>query len=140
MLIGRSDDPHNPCRVAASKVSHPFGGGSRSPSGPAARAAQTEPALARAGAGHTTATAPAGSSRLTPCIQGPSTHALPRCPVQLVDPLGDRRAQPGGHPAGGSEFYIDDFVLMLIIILASSPLLLLVRIPRRQPVTATADD
>jgi hypothetical protein len=29
---------------------------------------------------------------------------------------------------------------MLIIILASSPLLLLVRIPRRQPVTATADD
>jgi hypothetical protein len=41
MLIGRSDDPHNPCRVAAVKVSHPFGRGSRNPSGPAAPAAQT---------------------------------------------------------------------------------------------------
>jgi hypothetical protein len=41
MLIGRSDDPHNPCRVAAVKVSHPFGRGSRNPSGPAARAPQT---------------------------------------------------------------------------------------------------
>ncbi len=41
MLIGRSDGPHNPCRVAAVKVSHPFGRGSRNPSGPAARAPQT---------------------------------------------------------------------------------------------------
>jgi DHA2 family multidrug resistance protein len=36
--------------------------------------------------------------------------------------------------------YIDDFALMLIVILASLPLLLLVRVPRRQPVTAAADD
>jgi hypothetical protein len=34
--------------------------------------------------------------------------------------------------------YIDDFALMLIVILASLPLLLLVRVPRRQPATATA--
>ena len=78
LLIGRSDDPHNPCRVAASKVSHPFGSGSRNPSGPAARAAQTEPALAKAGAGHTTATAPPKSSRLTPCTQG-AVHTRPTC-------------------------------------------------------------
>jgi hypothetical protein len=43
MLIGRSDDPQNPCRVAASKVSLPFGSGSRNPSGPAARAATNRP-------------------------------------------------------------------------------------------------
>jgi MFS transporter, DHA2 family, multidrug resistance protein len=36
--------------------------------------------------------------------------------------------------------YIDDFVLMMIVILASLPLLLLVRVPRRQPMTAAADD
>ena len=36
--------------------------------------------------------------------------------------------------------YIDDFALMLIVILASLPLLLLVRVPRRQPVPAAADD
>jgi MFS transporter, DHA2 family, multidrug resistance protein len=36
--------------------------------------------------------------------------------------------------------YIDDFALMLIVILASLPLLLLVRVPRRRPVTAVADD
>ena len=43
MLIGRSDDPQNPCRVAASKVSLPFGSGSQNPSGPAARAATNRP-------------------------------------------------------------------------------------------------
>jgi hypothetical protein len=36
--------------------------------------------------------------------------------------------------------YIDDFALMLIVILASLPLLLLVRVPRRRPATAAADD
>ncbi len=51
MLIGRSDDPQNPRRVAASKVSYPFGSGSRNPSGPAAAGRNTQ-------AGHTTATAP----------------------------------------------------------------------------------
>src|SRR5947208_1909313 len=36
--------------------------------------------------------------------------------------------------------YIDDFALMLMVILASLPLLLLVRVPRREPVAAAADD
>ena len=36
--------------------------------------------------------------------------------------------------------YIDDFALMLIVILATLPLLLLVRVPRREPATAAADD
>jgi MFS transporter, DHA2 family, multidrug resistance protein len=36
--------------------------------------------------------------------------------------------------------YIDDFALMLIVILATLPLLLLVRVPRRQPLPAAADD
>jgi hypothetical protein len=36
--------------------------------------------------------------------------------------------------------YIDDIMLMLIVILASLPLLLLVRVPRRQPVSAATDD
>jgi DHA2 family multidrug resistance protein len=35
--------------------------------------------------------------------------------------------------------YIDDFALMLIVILASLPLLLLVRVPRREPVAAAAE-
>jgi MFS transporter, DHA2 family, multidrug resistance protein len=35
--------------------------------------------------------------------------------------------------------YIDDFMLMLLVVLASLPLLLLVRVPRRQPVPAAAD-
>ena len=42
MLIGRSEDPHNPRRVAASKVSHPFGSGSWNPSGPAAAGRETQ--------------------------------------------------------------------------------------------------
>src|SRR5256886_8787230 len=36
--------------------------------------------------------------------------------------------------------YLNDFALMLMVILVSLPLLLLVRVPRRQPVTAAADD
>jgi DHA2 family multidrug resistance protein len=36
--------------------------------------------------------------------------------------------------------YLNDFALMLIVILACLPLLLLVRVPRRQPVPAAADD
>ena len=36
--------------------------------------------------------------------------------------------------------YIDDFALMLIVILASLPLLLLVRVTRREPAAAAAND
>src|SRR6202040_729887 len=35
--------------------------------------------------------------------------------------------------------YIDDFALMLMVILTSLPLLLLVRVPRREPVAAAAE-
>src|SRR5438874_11583909 len=69
MLIGRSDDPHNPCRVVASKVALPFGSGSRNPSGPAAMCRNKQ-------AGHTTATAPTQFFCLNPCIQG-SVHTRP---------------------------------------------------------------
>src|SRR5271157_2919296 len=65
MLIGRSDDPQNPRRVAASKVTVPFGGGSRNPSGPAAARPQ------HTQAGHTTANRTASEFfSLTPCTQG----------------------------------------------------------------------
>ena len=70
MLIGRTDDPQNPRRVAAFEVTHPFGSGSRNPSGPAAarRAKQ---------AGHTHATEPDQiSSPPTLAPKGPSTHSL----------------------------------------------------------------
>ena len=36
--------------------------------------------------------------------------------------------------------YNDDFALMTMVVLAALPALLLVRIPRRQPITAAADD
>jgi hypothetical protein len=36
--------------------------------------------------------------------------------------------------------YIDDFALMLIVILATLPLLLLVRVPRKEPVPAAVGD
>ena len=36
MLIGRTDDPQNPCSLSAIKVADAFGSGSRNPSGPAA--------------------------------------------------------------------------------------------------------
>jgi len=81
MLIGRSEDPHNPCRVAASRVSYPFGSGSRNPSGPAAAGRDTQ-------AGHTTATAPHRKFFFpTPLHQGGRPHTpypLTR-PVDLVD-------------------------------------------------------
>jgi hypothetical protein len=59
------------CRVAASKVTLPFGSGSRNPSGPAAACRNTQ-------AGHTTATAPHQNSLASPLApRGTSTRALP---------------------------------------------------------------
>jgi hypothetical protein len=51
MLIGRTDDPHNPCRVAASKVTVPFGSGIAEPIWASGKCRDKQ-------AGHTTATAP----------------------------------------------------------------------------------
>jgi hypothetical protein len=76
MLIGRSDDSYNPCRVAAAKVTVPFGSGSRNPSGPAAPAAPTGRTHDR--------NRTAGFFRLTPCTQGPSTRALRPAPSPRV--------------------------------------------------------
>jgi len=73
MLIGRSDDPQNPRRVAATKVTFPFGSGSRNPSGPAAAGRNTQ-------AGHTTANRTAsGFFSLTPCTNG-AVHTPPYTP------------------------------------------------------------
>src|SRR5947208_13398428 len=82
MLIGRSDDPHNPCRVVASKVALPFGSGSRNPSGPAAMCRNKQ-------AGHTTATAPTQFFCLNPCIQG-AVHTRPLfAPLAISDKISD---------------------------------------------------
>jgi hypothetical protein len=70
MLIGRTDDPQNPRRVAAFEVTYPFGCGSRNPSGPAA-------VLPRQQAGHTNAIVPDQIFLKYPLAsKGPSTHAL----------------------------------------------------------------
>jgi hypothetical protein len=69
MLIGRTDDPQNPCRVAAFEADRPLGSGSRNPSGPAATGRTKQ-------AGHTTAIAPGQISLSTTLASsGPSTHA-----------------------------------------------------------------
>jgi hypothetical protein len=73
MLIGRSDDPQNPCRVAASKVTLPFGNGSRNPSGPAAECRDTQ-------AGHTAATAPHQNSFSSPPCTNRAVHTRPTPP------------------------------------------------------------
>ena len=70
MLIGRTDDPQNPRRVAALEADSPFGCGSRNPSGPAACAAQNRP---------DTRTQPKPDqivSDATLAPKEPSTHAL----------------------------------------------------------------
>src|SRR5271168_2486390 len=70
MLIGRSDDPQNPRRVAATKVTFPFGSGSRNPSGPAAAGRTNRPDTRPQ-------TAPHQDSFRSPLAPtGPSTHAL----------------------------------------------------------------
>ena len=111
MLIGRSDDPQNPCRVVAFKVSVPFGSGSRNPSGPAAPTAQT-------GRTHDRNRTRSGFSYLTPCVNG-AVHTRPALAVRgvlqktRISGLGEhkspgpsantdlsapRRDRCGGHP------------------------------------------
>ncbi len=69
-MIGRTDDPQNPRRVAAIKADSPFGSGSRNPSGPAAVCRVKQ-------AGHTHATEPDQISfTQTLAPKGPSTHKL----------------------------------------------------------------
>ena len=63
MLIGRTDDPRNPCRVAAFEVTCPFGCGSRYPSGPAVEWPHKK------GRTHERYRTRSDFSRLPPCIQ-----------------------------------------------------------------------
>ena len=61
-------------------------------------------------------------------------------PFNLVTPSGIAALNQEVTRQAAMIGYIDDFALMLIVILASLPLLLLVRVPRRQPITAAAAD
>src|SRR5438445_9250762 len=71
-----------------------------------------------------------------PLAQAPYLSA----PFSLTDPSGIAALDHEVTRQAAMIGYIDDFVLMLIVILASLPLLLLVRVPRRQPIAAAADD
>jgi len=61
-------------------------------------------------------------------------------PLSLTDPSGIAALNHEVTRQAAMIAYNDDFALMLIVILASLPLLLLVRAPRRQPLSAAADD
>jgi DHA2 family multidrug resistance protein len=71
-----------------------------------------------------------------PLAQAPFLSA----PFSLTTPSGIAALNQEVTRQSAMIGYIDDFALMLIVILASLPLLLLVRVPRRQPATAAADD
>jgi DHA2 family multidrug resistance protein len=61
-------------------------------------------------------------------------------PFSLTDPSGIAALNHEVTRQAAMIAYNDDFALMLLVILASLPLLLLVRVPRRPPMTAAADD
>ncbi len=89
MLIGRSDDPHSPRRVAAFEVSVPFGSGSRNPSGPAARCRANRP---------DTRPLPhriSNSSTLAPCTQR-AVHTRPMAYPTAASGIG-LAGRPGGQ-------------------------------------------
>jgi DHA2 family multidrug resistance protein len=71
-----------------------------------------------------------------PLAQAPFLPA----PFSLTNPSGIAALNHEVTRQAAMIAYIDDFVLMLIVILASLPLLLLVRVPRRRPIAAAADD
>ena len=71
-----------------------------------------------------------------PVAQAPFLSA----PFSLTNPSGIAALNHEVTRQAAMIAYIDDFALMLIVILASLPLLLLVRVPRRRPIAAVADD
>src|SRR4051794_17566483 len=71
-----------------------------------------------------------------PVAQAPFLSA----PFSLTNPSGIAALNHEVTRQAAMIAYIDDFALMLIVILASLPLLLLVRVPRRRPIAAAADD
>ena len=71
-----------------------------------------------------------------PLAQAPYLTA----PFSLTDPSGIAALNHEVTRQAAMIAYNDDFALMLLVILASLPLLLLVRVPRREPMPAAADD
>ena len=71
-----------------------------------------------------------------PLAQAPYLTA----PFSLTDPSGIAALNHEVTRQAAMIAYNDDFALMLLVILASLPLLLLVRVPRREPIIAAADD
>ena len=61
-------------------------------------------------------------------------------PFSLTNPAGIAALNHEVTRQAAMIAYNDDFALMLMVILPSLPLLLLVRVPRRQPMPAAADD
>ena len=82
MLIGRIDDPQNPCRVAAFEVSSPFGSGSRNPSGPAAATPRNK------GRTHDRFRTRSDFFRVSPLHQGGRPHTALRG-LMTVPPAGE---------------------------------------------------
>jgi MFS transporter, DHA2 family, multidrug resistance protein len=71
-----------------------------------------------------------------PLMQTPLLHA----PFSLVEPSGIAALNAEVTRQAAMVSYNDDFALMMMVILAALPVLLLIRIPRRQPVVAAVDD
>jgi DHA2 family multidrug resistance protein len=61
-------------------------------------------------------------------------------PFSLTDPSGIAALNHEVTRQAAMIGYLDDFKLMMIVILCSLPLLLLVRVPKREPAAAAADD
>ena len=105
MLIGRTDDPQSPRRVAAIKVAFPFGSGSRNPSGPAAACRITT------GRTHDRFRTRSVFSSPSPLHQGGRPHTpYPYCSVreladgqQLVGPSGGSPTTAAAEPAAQSR-------------------------------------
>jgi DHA2 family multidrug resistance protein len=71
-----------------------------------------------------------------PLAQAPYLHA----PFSLIEPSGLAALNAEVTRQATMISYNDDFALMTMVVLAALPALLLVRIPRRQSITAAADD
>ena len=71
-----------------------------------------------------------------PLAQAPYLHA----PFSLIEPSGLAALNAEVTRQAAMISYNDDFALMMMVVLAALPALLLVRIPRRQSITAAADD
>jgi DHA2 family multidrug resistance protein len=69
----------------------------------------------------------------------PLMQAL-HAPFSLTEPSGVAALNAEVTRQASMVSYNDDFALMMAVLLAALPTLLLIRVPRRQPVMAAADD